>query len=164
MLELLEERICMVYGSVQNINPQPGPQLKHILFCTTNPAKFWWSNFQWDRNPSSPQATIRIWLPPYCKRIRVQVRTRDHSNSAGFVLQFKMCPVRWDVIDSESPRSWVRVPLRSTSPSHFLMTKTRFKLQHKSSQILVIKTRFKLQCQSGQILMVNLTASAVVGK
>ena len=89
----------------ENVNPLGGPQLKHELFCCTNPAKFWWANVQ-SNSDGSPKL--------------------NHQNLIGSAPQNNSCP-------GSSPGS---SPTPS-HPSHFLMVKTRFKLQCKSNQILV---------------------------
>ena len=128
----------------ENINPLGGPQLKHELFCGTNPAKFWWIRFLTVLCGAQNQQNVTGFVPqnnscPGFDSEIIQIllglcSSFDHHGLSGFVLQFKLCPVHWELTQIESLRSWVRIPIRPTSPNHFLMAKTRFKLQHKSSK------------------------------
>ena len=63
------KRTEKIWQCSENVNPQPGPQLKNELFCCTNPAKFWWIRF-----------------------FTVLCGAQNQQNLTGFVLQNNSCP------------------------------------------------------------------------
>ena len=71
VLNILNPMYIEIWLFSQNVNPQPGPQLKHELFCCTNPAKFWWARVQ-----SNSDGSQKL----------------NHQNLTGFVLQNNSCP------------------------------------------------------------------------